>query len=390
MSKLKSKINRKIQNAGPDQILGFASQISDVKGLISLTLGEPDFNTPEHIKAAAIRAINDNQSHYTDPRGVVELRQAATNFMATKYDLHYDVDQEVLTTAGVSEAIFDTFGAILDSGDEVLVPTPAFSLYFNDVAFFNGKVVSIDTSQDNFILTPEKLSEALQNHPRAKAVIINTPGNPTGVSYTSDELKGLADIIRQYDIFCISDEIYSELNYVHEHASIATYLRDQTIVYNGVSKSHAMTGWRVGMIFAPADIIAAIKQVHEYALCSITDNAQFAAAEAFQNGQSDGLAMRDVYLRRRNLLRDGLTKAHIESAEPQGAFYVFAKVPSQFGLDDVAFSLRLAREAKVGVIPGSVFGDAGKGYFRMSYATSEENLTNAVKRIQAFMEENIA
>lgn len=388
MSKLIGKISQKMKNSKPDQILSFGASISHVEGLIPLTIGEPDFNTPTHIKQAAIDAINDNQSHYTDSRGIEELRKAAVDFVARKYDIHYDADSEVIITVGVTEAIFDTLAAILDPGDEVIIPTPAFSPYFNCVEFFGAHAVEIDTSKDGFVLTPAALDETLKNHPKAKAIILNTPNNPSGVSYNEEEIKALSDVIKKYDVFCISDEIYSELNYEHEHTSIAKYIPEQTIVYNGVSKSHAMTGWRIGVIYAPADIITAIKSVHEYTVSALTANAQFAAVEAFTNGRDDGVKMREIYRIRRDLLHQGLTEAGIESVKPSGAFYIFAKIPNRFGDDDFAFCRRLATEAKVGSVPGSAFGKAGRGYFRLSYATSEDNLKEAIRRIKKFVGEN--
>lgn len=388
MSKLINKISKRMENVKPDAILSFGASIADVDGLIPLTIGEPDFNTPDHIKEAAIQAINDNQSHYTDSRGVVELREAAVKFLADKYDLHYDADEEFLATVGVTEAVFLTFAAILDPGDGIIIPSPAFSPYFNSAAFFGANPIEVDTSKDGFVLTPYRLEEAIKQHPETKVVIINTPNNPTGVSYTSEQLKKLAEVIEKYDIFCISDEIYSELNYEHEHESIAKFIRDQTIVYNGLSKSHAMTGWRIGLVYGPADIINVIKSIHEYNVSSLTDNAQFAAAEALKNGQNDGPEMKKVYEKRRALLRQGLAKVGIESANPSGAFYIFAKIPDKFGDDDFAFCTRLAKEAKVGTMPGSAFGKSGKGYFRLSYATSEDNLNEAIKRIAKFVEDN--
>ncbi|MCK8625692.1 aminotransferase class I/II-fold pyridoxal phosphate-dependent enzyme [Apilactobacillus kunkeei] len=388
MSKLINKISKRMGNVKPDAILSFGASISDVDGLIPLTIGEPDFNTPDHIKEAAIKAINDNQSHYSDSRGIIELREAAVNFLADKYGLNYDADTEFIATVGVTEAVFLTFAAILDTGDGVIIPSPAFSPYFNNVAFFGAHPIEVDTSKDDFVLTPYKLEEAIRQHPEVKAVIINTPNNPTGVSYTREQLKELADVIKKYDIFCISDEIYSELNYEHEHASIAEFIRDQTIVYNGLSKSHAMTGWRVGLVYGPADIINVIKSIHEYNVSSITDNAQFAAAEALNHGRDDGPEMKKIYEKRRALLRQGLSDIGIESANPSGAFYIFAKIPEQFGEDDFAFCTKLAKEAKVGTMPGSAFGKAGKGYFRLSYATSEDNLNEALKHIAKFVEDN--
>ncbi|WP_220729085.1 aminotransferase class I/II-fold pyridoxal phosphate-dependent enzyme [Apilactobacillus zhangqiuensis] len=388
MSKLINKISDRMSNVKPDVLLGFSDSISDVEGLIPLTIGEPDFNTPDHIKKAAIAAINNNHSHYTDSRGVKELRDAAVKFLADKYDLHYDSEIQFIATVGVTEALFITFGALLNPGDGVVVPSPAFSPYFNNVEFFGAHSVEVDTSDDGFVLTPEKLEAAIKEHPNIKIAVINTPNNPTGVSYTSEQLEGLAEVIKKHDLICFSDEIYSELTYDQEHASIAKFIPERTIVFNGLSKSHAMTGWRVGLVYGPEEIIHTARSIHEYTATSLPGAVQYAAVEALTNGKDDGIEMRKVYEKRRDLLRNGLSNAGIESPNPSGAFYIFGKIPEKFGDDDFEFCRRVAREAKVGTMPGSAFGKSGKGYFRLSYATSEDNLKEAVKRIAKFVEEN--
>ena len=388
MSKLINKISDRMSDVQPDVLLGFSNSISDVEDLIPLTIGEPDFNTPDHIKEAAIAAINNNHSHYTDSRGVKELRDAAVKFLADKYDLHYNSETQFISTVGVTEALFITFGALLNPGDGVVVPSPAFSPYFNNVEFYGAHSVEVDTSDDGFVLTPEKLEAAIKEHPNIKIVIINTPNNPTGVSYTSEQLKGLADVIAKHDLVCFSDEIYSELTYDQEHESIAKFIPERTVVFNGLSKSHAMTGWRVGLVYGPEEIIHTARSIHEYNATSLPGPVQYAAIEALTNGKDDGLEMRKVYEKRRNLLRQGLADAGIESANPSGAFYIFGKIPEKFGDDDFEFCRRIAREAKVGTMPGSAFGKSGKGYFRLSYATSEDNIKEAVKRITKFVEDN--
>lgn len=381
------KINKNLRAIKPNPILGFNEELSEEEGLIPLTLGEPDFNTPEHVKDAAINAINDNYSHYTNPRGILKLREAASKFFAQKYDLNYDAKTQIITTAGVTEGIFDSLATILNPGDSVIVPTPTFPLYMDNIQLHGAHVIEVDTSADGFMLTPEKLKQTLAENKNVKAMVINSPGNPTGISYDEETLKGLAKVIKDNSIYCISDEIYSELTYGKPHISIAKFIPEQTIVLNGLSKSHAMTGWRIGFIMAPADLINMINVVHQYAVTSVTDNVQFAALEALTNGVDDGLKMRDVYAKRLDLLRSGLEKAGFVSAKPTGAFYVFTKIPEQFTQDDFSFSRQLAHQSKVGVIPGSSFGKGGAGYIRISYATSENNLKEAIKRIQNFVKQ---
>ncbi|WP_167387723.1 aminotransferase class I/II-fold pyridoxal phosphate-dependent enzyme [Apilactobacillus timberlakei] len=381
------QINKDLKAIKPNPILGFNEELSKEEGLIPLTLGEPDFNTPEHVKAAAISSINDNYSHYTNPRGILKLREAAAHFFAQKYGLNYDAKTQIITTAGVTEGIFDSLATILNPGDSVIVPTPTFPLYMDNIQLHGAHVIEVDTSEDGFVLTPEKLKQALAENENVKAIVINSPGNPTGISYDETTLKELAKVIKDSSIFCISDEIYSELTYGKPHVSIAKFIPEQTIVLNGLSKSHAMTGWRIGFIMAPADLIDMINVVHQYAVTSVTDNVQFAALEALNNGADDGLEMRDVYAKRLNLLRAGLSKAGFASPKPTGAFYIFAKIPEQFTQDDFAFSRQLAHQAKVGVIPGSSFGKGGAGYIRISYATSENNLKESIKRIQNFVKQ---
>ncbi|MHA8111347.1 aminotransferase class I/II-fold pyridoxal phosphate-dependent enzyme [Lactobacillaceae bacterium Melli_B4] len=383
---LKHLISKSAREIEPDVISTFNDQVAGIEGLIPLTLGEPDFNTPEHIKEAAIKAINDNQSHYTDPQGIRELRVAAANYMHDKYDVTYDPDTEVLATVGVSEALLDTFLAILDEGDEVIIPTPTFPVYESIVQIPGGKPVCIDTSEDGFKLTPEKLAKALKDHGnRVKAILLNYPSNPTGVTYTQSELEALAEVIKHHDILVISDEIYSELTYDQQHFAFARLLPDQTITFNGLSKSHAMTGWRVGVVFAKPIILEQIFKMHMFSTFDLTVNAQYAGVEAFNNGRDDAQPMKQVYEQRRDLVINGLKEVGIETSDPEGAFYIFASIPDSFSKGSMQFCIELANEAHVGVIPGVGFGPGGEGKFRISYAASTKDLTEAVKRIQKFI-----
>ncbi|MBW1606180.1 aminotransferase class I/II-fold pyridoxal phosphate-dependent enzyme [Lactobacillus sp. Sy-1] len=383
---LKQLISKNANKIQPDVISSFNSQVAGIKDLIPLTLGEPDFNTPEHIKEAAVQAIRRNESHYTDPQGIPELREAATSYVHDKYGLDYDPKTEVLATAGVSEALLCTFLAIIDPGDEVIIPTPGFPVYEGSVTVPGGKPVFIDTSDNGFKLDPNKLKQVLDEHgDSVKALVLNYPSNPTGVTYNEAELRALADVIKDYDVLVISDEIYSELTYDHNHFSFARLLPDQTITYNGLSKSHAMTGWRVGLVFAKPAILSEIFKMHMFASFSITTNAQYAAVEALNNGRNDAQPMKKVYEERRDLVASGLKAVGLDSPKPEGAFYIFASLPESYKNDSMKFCIDLANEAHVGVVPGVGFGPGGENSFRISYAASTESLKEAVKRIQEFV-----
>lgn len=387
MSKLSDKMNKRVAALTPAAILTFNQKISAIPDIVKLTLGEPDFNTPEHVKQAAIKAIDDNESHYTNSRGTEGLRQAAANFLNTKYGLNYDPDKQVIMTEGATGAIYSALTAMINPGDTVIVPTPIFPLYVPILMLAGAKPIFVDTSDNGFVLSPEKLSAAIEaNKDTVKAVILNFPNNPTGVTYHKDDLQKLADVISKHDIICLSDEIYSELTYDGTHVSMGSILPEQTLVMNGVSKSHAMTGWRVGMICGPEDIINEIAKVSEFTITSLTTNAQAAAEEGFKNGMDDALPMKKEYMKRRDLLVAGLEKAGFSCPNPNGAFYVFAKIPAGLNQNSEAFCYDLAKEAKVALIPGSYFLPGGEGYVRISYAVSEENIQEAVSRIQKYVE----
>lgn len=386
MSKLSDKMNKRVAALTPAAILTFNQKISTIPDIVKLTLGEPDFNTPEHVKQAAVKAIDDNKSHYTNSRGTDGLRQAAAGFLHKKYGLNYDPATQVLMTAGATGAIYSSLTAMLNPGDTVIIPTPIFPLYVPIVLLAGAKPVFVDTSDNGFVLSPEKLQAAIDaNKGTVKAVILNFPNNPTGVTYHQDDLQKLADVISKYDMICLSDEIYSELTYDGTHVSMGTILPEQTLVMNGVSKSHAMTGWRIGMICGPEDIISEVAKVSEFTITSLATNTQASAEEAFKNGMDDALPMKKEYLARRDLLVAGLAKAGFTCPNPNGAFYVFAKIPEGLNQNSEAFCYELAKEAKVALIPGSYFLPGGEGYVRISYAASEENLKKAVERIQKYV-----
>ncbi|NDO56973.1 aminotransferase class I/II-fold pyridoxal phosphate-dependent enzyme [Lactobacillus reuteri] len=380
-------VSHKLDALQPSGIREFNKEVSKIPGIIKLTLGEPDMATPEHVKQAAIRSIEEDDSHYAPQMGKPELLEAISDYIQNTRDVHYDPQTEIIATVGATEALDATLFAILNTGDKVVVPTPIFSLYFPLIEMTGATVVQVDTSADNFVLTPEKLEEVLEEEGKGvKAVILNYPSNPTGREYPQEVLAGLAEVIKKHHLYAIADEIYSELVYGVEHYSIATMIPERTIFISGLSKSHAMTGYRLGYVAAPAKIMANISKMHAFLVTTVTNNVQIAAAEALTNGLDDPLEFRKIYQHRRDLLVAGLKKLGFEMLTPEGAFYLFAKIPAQFGTDDVAFAKQLAKEAKVGVTPGSAFGKGGDGYVRLSYASSDENLTEAIKRIGEFLD----
>ena len=380
-------VSHKLDALQPSGIREFNKEVSKIPGIIKLTLGEPDMATPEHVKQAAIRSIEEDDSHYAPQMGKPELLEAISDYIQNTRDVHYDPQTEIIATVGATEALDATLFAILNTGDKVVVPTPIFSLYFPLIEMTGATVVQVDTSADNFVLTPEKLEEVLEEEGKGvKAVILNYPSNPTGREYPQEVLAGLAEVIKKHHLYAIADEIYSELVCGVEHYSIATMIPERTIFISGLSKSHAMTGYRLGYVAAPAKIMANISKMHAFLVTTVTNNVQVAAAEALTNGLNDPLEFRKIYQHRRDLLVAGLKKLGFEMLTPEGAFYLFAKIPAQFGTDDVAFAKQLAKEAKVGVTPGSAFGKGGDGYVRLSYASSDENLTEAIKRIGEFLD----
>lgn len=382
---LVDRMNQEVLQLQPSDILQFNAEISKIDGIVKLTLGEPDFPTPEHVKAAGIRSIENNESHYTQSKGLPGLRAAASHYLATKYHTKYDPETQILITAGATGGIYSSLTAMLNKGNTVIIPTPIFPLYIPIVMLNGAKPIFIDTSADGFILKPEKLQAAIEaNKDTVKAVVLNYPTNPTGVTYSRADLEALATVIKQYEIFVLSDEIYSELTYTGTHVSLGEVLPDQAIVLNGVSKSHAMTGWRVGITAGPADVIAQVGKVSEFTMTSVTTNAQRAAEEALKNGMNDAQPMKEAYMKRRDFLIKALTDAGLTVPHPDGAFYIFAKLPERMH-DSWKFVYALAREAKVAVIPGASFGPGGEGYVRISYAASMEDLELATDRIAKYM-----
>lgn len=387
---LTNRFNKNLDKIEVSLIRQFDQSISDVPGIMKLTLGEPDFTTPNHVKEAAKAAIDANQSHYTGMAGLSTLRQAAADFVKSKYNLSYNPDNEILVTIGATEALSATLTAILEPGDTVLLPAPAYPGYEPIANLVGAEIVEIDTTANDFVLTPEMLEKAiLEQGDNLKAVLLNYPTNPTGVTYSREQIKDLADVLKKYDVFVISDEVYSELTYNDEsHVSIAEYLPEQTILINGLSKSHAMTGWRIGLIFAPAIFTAQLIKSHQYLVTAAATMAQFAAIEALSVGKDDALPMKVEYTKRRDYIIDKMSALGFKIIKPDGAFYIFAKIPAGYEQNSFKFCQDFAREKAVAFIPGVAFGKYGKGYLRLSYAASMETITTAMERLKEFMEEH--
>lgn len=384
---LSMTINTRVNSMGASKIRAFDAKASQIPGIIKLTIGEPDLNTPDHVKEAAIRDIQANDSHYAPQAGKPELLNAISKYIKKKTGVDYVPDSEICVTVGATGALNDVFMSILNPGDKILVPTPVWALYFQIIKLTGAIPVEIDTSKDGFILTPKKMEAVLNGEGKgAKAIILTDPSNPTGRVYTAEELKAIAKVITKYSLFSVTDEIYEELVYDDNvHHSLSEYLPDRNVMISGLSKAYAMTGWRLGFIAAPSQIMKSIRKVNAFLVTSVTDNVQAAAIEALNNGQDDPKKARKIYEDRLKFMKAGLEKLGFEMSTPQGAFYIFAKIPDEFGIDDVAFANELAAKAKVGVTPGSYFGKGGEGYVRLSYASSTKDLKEALKRIEKFV-----
>ena len=378
-------IHTPLENIPPSGIRAFAQKIDDIPDLIKLTLGEPDLNTPEHVKQAAVQSILANDSHYSAQKGTPKLRQAISNYLQRKQNLTYDPKSEIIVTVGATEALTAIALSLFQPGDQIIVPTPSYALYFPLIQYTQAELVAINTANTDFVLTPQALKNTLQEHPQAKAILLNYPTNPTGREYSATVLKQLVPLIRQHHLYVISDEIYSELTYDCQHVSIARYLPERTLLVNGVSKSHAMTGYRIGYLAGPQALINLIAKMHAFMITAPSNPAQAAAVEALENGDQDPANNRHLYQKRRDYIVHALNEMGLQTMTSEGAFYVFAKIPAQYGNDDEAFALDLAHKAKVGGTPGKAFGPGGQGYIRFSYAASEADLQEAMSRIQKFL-----
>jgi aminotransferase len=375
-------INEAVKNIEISGIRKFSNMVAGTEDMISLTIGQPDFPTPLHVKEAGKRSIDENFTSYTHNAGDIRLRKAASQFMKEKYNLSYNPESEVIVTIGASEAIDIAFRTILEEGSEVILPGPVYPGYEPIIKLCGAKPIYVDIREHEFRFTAEVIAPYITEQTRC--IVLPYPSNPTGVSLSVDELTAIADLLTKKDIFILADEIYSELVYDQPHVSIASYLRDQTIVINGLSKSHAMTGWRIGFLYAPENISKHMLKVHQYNVTCATSIAQMAALEALTTGINDALPMREAYLERRDYVFDRLSKMGLHVQKPDGAFYFFVKIPLT-GISSFDFCLSLAKEEKVAVVPGSAFSSYGEGYFRLSFACSMEILVEGLNRIETYL-----
>jgi aminotransferase len=370
----------------PSGIRKFFDIAATMKDVISLGIGEPDFTTPGSILQAGIRSLQAGQTHYTSNAGKLELRQAIVNNLKKLYGVEYDPVNQVVATVGVSEALYLTMTAILDPGDEVIIPTPCFVSYQAEVLLAGGVPVEIPSRmEDNFQLDPQRLEAAITSH--TKAIFVGYPNNPTGAVATREVLMEVARIAERNNLLVISDEIYDRLVYDFQHVCFPALSEDakqRTILLGGFSKDYAMTGWRIGYAAGPAEIIKGLVRIHQYTIMSAPTTAQDAATEALLNGEKYVQEMVAEYDRRRRLIVGGLNRLGLTTFEPRGAFYAFPRI-SASGMDDETFAEKLLQEEHVAVVPGNAFGTGGEGFVRCSYATAYEKIEEALRRLERFM-----
>lgn len=374
----------KVKNIKPSGIRKFFDIAAEYDDILSLSIGEPDFETPWHIREAGIESLEHGRTKYTANAGMTELREEASRYFARRFALKYEPD-EILVTVGGSEAIDIAVRALVSNGDEVLVPEPSFVCYSPITTLAGGKPVPIVTrQQDNFKLTASALKAAITD--KTKLLVLPYPNNPTGAVMTRKELSAVAKVLRDTDIMVLSDEIYAELTYGSKHVSIANIdgMAERTIIINGFSKAYSMTGWRMGLAAGPRPVIDKMKLIHQYEIMSAPTTSQYAAIEALRNGDEDIARMRAEYDKRRKLILKGLRDMGLECFEPFGAFYIFPDI-SKFGMTSDEFCERLLREQRLAVVPGSAFGDSGEGFLRISYAYSIENIELALARLEKFI-----
>ncbi|MGN6710861.1 aminotransferase class I/II-fold pyridoxal phosphate-dependent enzyme [Anaerocolumna jejuensis] len=385
---MRDPLSKKVVTIEPSGIRKFFDIVSEMKDAISLGVGEPDFDTPWHIREEGIYSLEKGRTFYTSNSGIKELKIEICRYLNRRFGLYYDYEHETIVTVGGSEAIDIALRAMLDPEDEVLVPQPSYVSYVPCVVLAGGKPVIIELKEENeFKLTREGLLNAITD--KTKVLVLPFPNNPTGSVMTKEDLAEIVPVIIEKDLFVISDEIYSELTYGRDHVSIAEFpgMRERTIVINGFSKSYAMTGWRLGYAVGPAAIIEQMIKIHQFAIMCAPTTSQYAAVEALKNGDGDVEIMREAYDQRRNYLVKAFHDMGLSCFEPFGAFYVFPSIKS-LGMTSDEFATKLLMEEKVAVVPGTAFGSCGEGFLRISYAYSIDNLKIAVERIERFVKKH--
>ena len=382
---MRNPLSDKIVQIPPSGIRKFFDIVSEMKDAISLGVGEPDFDTPWHIREEGIYSLEKGRTFYTSNAGLRPLKVEICEYLKRRCDVLYDPDHEVIVTVGGSEAIDIALRAMLNPGDEVLIPQPSYVSYMPCVVLADGVPVFIELEEkDQFKLTPQKLLEKITD--KTKILVLPFPNNPTGAIMEKEDLEEIAKIVIEKDLFVISDEIYSELTYTERHVTIASFpgMKERTVLINGFSKAYAMTGWRLGYACAPAVILEQMLKIHQYAIMCAPTTSQYAAISAMKNGDGDVAMMRESYNQRRRYLMHAFKEMNIDCFEPLGAFYTFPNI-KRFGMSSEEFATTLLKEEKVAVVPGTAFGDSGEGFVRISYAYSLESLKEALGRIDRFV-----
>ena len=385
---MRNPLSETIVNIKPSGIRKFFDLVSEMndKDVISLGVGEPDFDTPWHVRDEGIYSLEKGRTFYTSNSGLKELREEICNYLDRRYQVSYDWHHETIVTVGGSEGIDIAMRAMLDPGDEVLIPQPSYVSYEPCAILAGGKPVIIELKAENeFRLTPEELLEHITD--KTKILVFPYPNNPTGAIMERADLEKIAEIVMEKDIFVLSDEIYSELSYKGDHVTIASIpgMKERTILINGFSKAYAMTGWRLGYACGPREIIEQMTKIHQFAIMCAPTTSQYAAVEAMRNGDADVATMREAYDQRRRYLVNAFKEMGLECFEPYGAFYIFPCI-KEFGMTSEEFAERFLKEEKVAVVPGTAFGDSGEGFLRISYAYSLQNLKAALARLERFVE----
>ena len=379
-------LSKHVQTIKPSGIRKYFDLASEMAGVISLGVGEPDFDTPWHVREEGIYSLEKGRTFYTSNAGLKELKQEIGKYLKRRMHIDYDYNTEILVTVGGSEAIDIALRAMLNPGEEVLIPQPSYVSYVPCAVLAGGKPVLIELEEkDQFKLTKEKLLEKIT--PNTKVLILPFPNNPTGAIMEREDLEEIAKVIEEKDIFVISDELYAELTYKGEHVSIAAIpgMRERTVLINGFSKAYAMTGWRIGYAAAPEIILTQMLKIHQFAIMWAPTTSQYAAVEALKNGDEDIARMKKAYNERRKYLMRAFAELGMDCFEPYGAFYIFPCI-KRFGMSSDEFANRLLQEEKIAIVPGTAFGDSGEGYLRVSYAYSLEDLQKAISRIRRFVD----
>ena len=382
---MRNPLSNTIVNIKPSGIRKFFDIVSEMKDAISLGVGEPDFDTPWHVRDEGIYSLEKGRTFYTSNAGLMELKEEISNYLDRRCHVHYNPKNEIIVTVGGSEGIDIAMRAMLDLGDEVLIPQPSYVSYEPCCLLAGGKPVIIELKAENeFRLTKQELLDAITD--KTKLLVLPFPNNPTGAIMEKEDLEAIAEVIIEKDIFVLSDEIYSELSYKGDHVSITTIpgMKERTILINGFSKAYAMTGWRLGYACGPKEIIEQMLKIHQFAIMCAPTTSQYAAVEAMRNGDEDVAQMREAYNQRRRYLMHAFKEMGLECFEPYGAFYVFPCI-KEFGMTSEEFATRFLEEEKVAVVPGTAFGDCGEGFLRISYAYSLDNLKVALNRLAHFV-----